>query len=803
MNYDVVVLGGGLAGLTLALQLKRARPATTVLVVEKKAHPVPEAAHKVGESSVEIGAHYFTQVLGLNDHFRSHQLPKLGLRYFFDPVNGDRSDLPARTELGGNSFFPTPSFQIDRGRLENHLGVEVRALGVDLFDGAVDEAIGMAGPCLDGRPALPGATGDRTGVFVGTTGGFFVDADIELHERRKTDPAAAPWFGQPGVGQVAERVRAHLGATGPAVTFSMACTSSAAAVASAAVHLRAGTCTRAVVVGFDLLANMTVYGFRSLLLVDPNPCRPFDAARAGPQLGEGCGVLVVDASASRRADAGAPDGGADAGAPSFWLLGSANRIDTSNLTGSAVDGSTVEAVIRGALTDSGVGPLDVRTIKAHGTGTVDNDLAEGRGILRAFGSRHPPFASLKGAMGHTLGAAGAIEAVLWLACLRAGFVPGSVGFGEADPEIAVQPNRCTRATVDPPVDLALGVHLFNSFGFGGSCVSFAVAGRPTGDGSAGRATIPSVPVLGPSPIRVLGWARVGSEDVEARHLATFGRGFRRIGSYVKLAQVGAQACLRSAKERQPALPLQIGPRDPDAAPAPEAPNIGVYMGTGLGNTEAAVPLGEGIIHAGRPWCSPMAFAGSVGNAAAFYVARSLGLAGSNVTVSQEQVSFEAALLEATLALRAGLVDLALVGSVDVLDPTRIEEYLARLGVAAAEGGTPAAGSGWVLLGFEGSGPTLDEVSVGVVGDLLDGVPDGATVLPGAGVKDDAGSARLGYAPAETRLCASAAALRIVEVLDGTEPVARSPSDASLLAHVNRTARGLTARVRFSVPSCGQ
>ncbi len=309
---------------------------------------------------------------------------------------------------------------------------------------AVEEALAASGP----------ASG-VTGVFVGTTGGFFVDADIGLYHERKHNPAAAPWFGRRGVGEVAAVVAGQIGATGPVVTFSMACTSSAAAIAAAATHLRGGTCDRAVVVGFDLLANMTVYGFRSLLLCDPNPCRPFDVARAGLQLGEGCGVLVVE-----RERPGQTSG-------AFHLLGSANRIDVSNLTGSATDGSTVEAVIRGALAHSRVSPEQVVSVKAHGTGTVDNDLAEGRGIARTFGKSPPPFASLKGAIGHTLGAAGAIEAVLWLGCLRAGFVPASIGFGVADPDIGITP---LTAAIPAP----RGVHVFNSFGFGGSCVAFAV-----------------------------------------------------------------------------------------------------------------------------------------------------------------------------------------------------------------------------------------------------------------------------------------------------------------------------------------
>lgn len=122
-TVDVAIVGGGLAGLTLALQLKQKRPETSIAVFESRKHPVPEAAHKVGESTVEVGAHYFSRVLGLQDHLKDRQLPKLGLRYFFS--HGDNSDIAERVELGGNVYLPTPSYQIDRGRFENFLGEEV------------------------------------------------------------------------------------------------------------------------------------------------------------------------------------------------------------------------------------------------------------------------------------------------------------------------------------------------------------------------------------------------------------------------------------------------------------------------------------------------------------------------------------------------------------------------------------------------------------------------------------------------------------------------------------------------------
>lgn len=144
-DVDLAILGGGLAGLTLALQVLRARPSTRVLVLEKVRHPVPEAAHKVGESSVEIGGHYFSHVLGLEQHVRERQLVKFGLRFFFKA--GDNRDITRRVELGlgdWESFEPGAiTWQLDRGRLENHLAERVVELGATLIGGATVQDVAL------------------------------------------------------------------------------------------------------------------------------------------------------------------------------------------------------------------------------------------------------------------------------------------------------------------------------------------------------------------------------------------------------------------------------------------------------------------------------------------------------------------------------------------------------------------------------------------------------------------------------------------------------------------------------------
>jgi flavin-dependent dehydrogenase len=143
-SYDVVILGGGLAGLSLARQLHLEAPSVRVLVAEKRQHPVREAAFKVGESSVEIGAHYFQKVLDLEPHLRSAQLEKLGLRYFFP--HADNRALDRRVELGAPEYSTVPSFQLDRGRFENYLLQLARSSGTDVLDGCAVRAIELGQP---------------------------------------------------------------------------------------------------------------------------------------------------------------------------------------------------------------------------------------------------------------------------------------------------------------------------------------------------------------------------------------------------------------------------------------------------------------------------------------------------------------------------------------------------------------------------------------------------------------------------------------------------------------------------------
>jgi flavin-dependent dehydrogenase len=195
-THDVVIVGGGLAGLTLAMQLQRTLPNLRIQVLERSSHPVPVAAHKVGESTVEIGAHYLAEVLGLREHLETDHLRKFGFRFFF---SDGRSDIDRVTELGASRPLTVTTYQIDRGILENHLGQCVRSLGIEFVDEAMVKDIALAKP---GQGELHEVRWGQRGQMHLSTARWVIDAGgrasilkRKLGLARTNDHAAhAVWF---------------------------------------------------------------------------------------------------------------------------------------------------------------------------------------------------------------------------------------------------------------------------------------------------------------------------------------------------------------------------------------------------------------------------------------------------------------------------------------------------------------------------------------------------------------------------------------------------------------------------------
>jgi 3-oxoacyl-(acyl-carrier-protein) synthase len=336
---------------------------------------------------------------------------------------------------------------------------EYKAFEVHYSGNPLDKSIAMLERALAeafSRAELSAEEIAESSVLVGTTGGLFIRNEYEFTEAVRKNPdnqSPAISCRNRGPGEVADLIINKYRIRGMALTFSMACVSSSHALVVAADLLKRGKIRRAIVVGFEPLLNMTLHGFASLLLFDYDQCRPFCATRAGMQIGEASAVVIMEAD--------------KLSSSKYKFTGGYLYNDIKSMTSAGIDGVTVSEVVQQTLTSARVSVDDVVAIKAHGTGTRDNDLSEGRGLVKLFGENLPPVVSLKGAIGHTLGAAGAVETAVWLSCCEEGFIPRSFGFEQIDPELGFAPSQIN-------IPASSGAYLFTYFGFGGTCTSYLI-----------------------------------------------------------------------------------------------------------------------------------------------------------------------------------------------------------------------------------------------------------------------------------------------------------------------------------------
>jgi 3-oxoacyl-[acyl-carrier-protein] synthase II len=300
----------------------------------------------------------------------------------------------------------------------------------------------------------------RTALVVGAVGGGMLEAEAWYWARARGHGGPDAGAGLAAVLPCshADVIGRRLGLGGPRETVVMACSSGAAALAMAADLIESGAAPRAVAGGVDTITRVCYMGFNALRLLDPEPCRPFDRDRRGMTIGEGAAFLVLESDADARAR----------GARIYAeLAGHAMTTDAYHVTAPDPEGSGMIAAIRGALDRARLTPAAVDYANAHGTGTPQNDRIEARALARVFGEGRLLVSSNKSQIGHTMAAAGGLEAAATVLTLTQGLVPATVNLASVDPEV---PFDCV-----PRVPRAAPVHaaISNSFGFGGQNVTLA------------------------------------------------------------------------------------------------------------------------------------------------------------------------------------------------------------------------------------------------------------------------------------------------------------------------------------------
>ena len=294
------------------------------------------------------------------------------------------------------------------------------------------------------------------GLIIGTSG-FMFAAESEIRQQRENGQNEFPACGYAGL--ITNPVANHFGIGGPIYSVHTACASSANAMILAHEMVTRGEVKQVIIVGAEGLSAVALGGFQSLMLLDKNGCQPFDAERNGLQIGEAYGAVIIEPKGKNT--------GPEKNSQAFTFLGGENLCDTHHVTSASPDGIMMQVVIEQALETAGIKPSEVSFIKAHGTGSLDNDAAEAAALNKVFGQAMPPITILKRYFGHTLGACGVVETIGILACLQAGFLPATAGFKNSDPALGINP-------LTKPMKAKSGYYLSNYFGFGGNYASLVI-----------------------------------------------------------------------------------------------------------------------------------------------------------------------------------------------------------------------------------------------------------------------------------------------------------------------------------------
>ena len=454
-------------------------------------------------------------------------------------------------------------------------------------------------------------------VLGGTTGGMLTCES--LLKAKETDPER---FRYHGLGTVAENIADLIGCTGPAITVSTACSSGNTALAIALEMIRSGRAQTVLAGGADALCRMTCFGFQSLQVVDPAGARPFDKNRSGMSVAEGAGLLLL---VSQR-----PEN------PVAELSGSGLSCDAYHASSPHPEGNGAFDAMVKAMDDAGITPEQIDYISLHGTGTEANDKAEAMAVNRLFNKNRPAASSVKGATGHPMAAAGAIEAVISAMAVSKDFIPGNTGFSTPDPELNFIP-------VPNPIQQPVHRVLSNTFGFGGNNAAIVISKAE--NRRAGTCCRDATRVQKPTmdPMSVLGSACVTGAGTTADSLEAFYKGGSLAGmitdkTLTDLLSLKKVRRMKRFSRLMLALAVLAGKdAPPDISPA------SIIGGTGWGSLSETWDFLSRLFAGNEKSSSPIDFVGSVHNAALGHVAMELGAKGANITTTGGDASFEQAL----------------------------------------------------------------------------------------------------------------------------------------------------------------
>ena len=480
---------------------------------------------------------------------------------------------------------------------------------------AIKQAIDDAALPTEGKPL-------RIVLVSGTTVGGMDLA--EMHYAELTQMRDLEFLRGYDCGNCTRQMADYFGVFCDVSTISTACSSAANAIMLGARLIKAGMADVVVAGGTEALSKFHLNGFNSLMILDHEPCRPFDDTRAGLNLGEGAAFVVLEPDTLAKSRGRKPLG---------YLAGYGNACDAFHQTASSTDGEGAYLAMSQALSMANIAPADLQYVNAHGTGTPNNDASESVALKRIFGDNMPPVSSTKPFTGHTTSASGSIETVICLLAMNHGFVPTNLNWAHPIPDGIIP---CLGLD-----DVQLHYVLCNSFGFGGNDTSLLLSKEPV------EAT-DDAPMKPESAVKVAAKVEINTEE-ELTAIRNYVKPLeaRRMGKIMKSSLLSSLQALE-----------QAGIDMPDA----------IITATAYGCLDNSEKLLNQIEAEGETMLKPTYFMQSTHNTISSNVAIRLRCHGYNVTYTQESHSLEWALRDASMLLRSGQCRSVLVGCHDESTP---------------------------------------------------------------------------------------------------------------------------------------